>query len=129
VLVEGWLAALVCWVLLGISLWATLRALGVERLGLVADLPVMITSVAFAVVAGFLSMLPAGLVVRDGILIQLMAPVCGDVNAVVAAVLMRLVWLVSEVIACGILYIGISREERAATQRVPSEASENRRDL
>ncbi len=105
-LAEGWIAASVCWVLLGISLWATLRAIGVERIGLVADLPVLITAVAVAVVAGFLSMLPGGLVVRDAVLMQLLAPVCGEANALVAAVLMRLVWLVSEVVACGILYIG-----------------------
>jgi uncharacterized membrane protein YbhN (UPF0104 family) len=102
----GWLAAAACWVLLGISLWTTLRAIGVDRPGLLTDLPVMITAVAFAVVAGFLSMLPGGLVVRDAVLMQLLAPVCGAVNALVAAVLMRLVWLVSEVVACGILYVG-----------------------
>jgi hypothetical protein len=32
--------------------------------------------------------------------------VCGEANALIAAVLMRLVWLVSEVVACGILYVG-----------------------
>ena len=44
-------------------------------------------------------------------LMQLLAPVCGDANALVAAVLMRLVWLVSEVAACGILYIGAVRKQ------------------
>ncbi len=102
----GWCAAAVCWILLAISLWATLRAVGVDRPALFADLPLMITAVAFAVVAGFLSMLPGGLVVRDAVLMELLAPVCGAANALVAAVLMRLVWLVSEVVACGILYVG-----------------------
>jgi glycosyltransferase 2 family protein len=108
-LAEGWIAASVCWVLLGISLWATLRAIGVEQMELVTDLPVLITAVAFAVVAGFFSMLPGGLVVRDAVLMQLLSPVCGEANALVAAVMMRLVWLVSEVVACGILYIGRGR--------------------
>jgi uncharacterized membrane protein YbhN (UPF0104 family) len=116
-LASGWIAAGICWVLLGGSLWAALRAIGIDRPGLLADLPVMITAVAFAVVAGFLSMLPGGLVVRDGVLMQLLAPVCGEGNALVAAVLMRLVWLVSEVVACGILYVGGGRKMQDAEVR------------
>ena len=110
----GWIAAVICWVLFATSLWATLRAVGVDELQLLANMPVLVAAVAFAVVAGFLSMLPGGLVVRDAILMQLLAPVCGEANALVAAVLMRLVWLVSEVVACGILYIGPKGRHRAA---------------
>ncbi len=111
VLGVGWIAATITWLLFAISLWATLRAIGIEDLQLVGNLPALVTAVAFAVVAGFLSMLPGGLVVRDAVLMQLLAPLCGDANALVAAVLMRLVWLVSEVVACGILYIGARREK------------------
>lgn len=102
----GWLAGIVCWTLLALSLWATMRAIGTEQLGPIADLPRLITAVAFAVVAGFLSMLPGGIIVRDAVLMQLLAPVCGEANAFVAAVMMRLIWLVSELVACGILYVG-----------------------
>jgi glycosyltransferase 2 family protein len=109
VLATGWIAAAIGWVLFATSLWGTLRAIGVDEVQLFANMPVLITAVAFAVVAGFLSMLPGGLVVRDAVLMQLLAPVCGEANALVAAVLMRLVWLVSEVLACGILYIGRGR--------------------
>lgn len=104
-LAAGWLAACLCWLLLGLSLWATLRAIGVDDLEPVAHLPLLIAAVAFAVVAGFASMLPGGLVVRDALLMQLLAPHCGSANALVAAVLVRLVWLVSELAACVILYI------------------------
>jgi uncharacterized membrane protein YbhN (UPF0104 family) len=103
-LIEGWVAAAVCWVFLGASLWAMLRAIGVD-LHFIHDLPVLIAAAAFSVVAGFLSMLPGGILVRDAALMQLLAPICGDANALVAAILMRLVWLVSEVVACGILYV------------------------
>lgn len=105
-LATGWFAAIICWLFLALSLWATLRAIGVDELGPLTDLPLLITAVAFAVVAGFLSQLPAGLGVRDALLMQLLVPVCGEANALVVAVLMRLVWLVSEVIVCGILYVG-----------------------
>ncbi|MEX2307518.1 MAG: lysylphosphatidylglycerol synthase domain-containing protein [Pirellulales bacterium] len=104
-LATGWLAACVCWLLLGLSLWATLRAMGLDRLDPIADLPLLIAAVSFAVVAGFASMLPGGLVVRDALLMQLLTPSCGAANALVAAVLMRLVWLVSELVVCVILYV------------------------
>jgi uncharacterized membrane protein YbhN (UPF0104 family) len=116
-LAVGWIAASVYWVLMGVSLWSTLRAIGVDRVGLLADLPVLITAVSFAMVAGFASMLPGGIGVRDAVLMQLLVPVCGEVNAMVAAVLMRLVWLVSELITCGILYIGARSREQGAGSR------------
>jgi uncharacterized membrane protein YbhN (UPF0104 family) len=50
-------------------------------------------------------MLPGGLGVRDALLMQLLTPGCGAANALVAALLMRLVWLVSELLACVILYV------------------------
>jgi hypothetical protein len=108
-LAKGWCAAGVCWVLLGLSMWATLRAIGADEFSPVADLPRLIAATAFAVVAGFLSMLPGGLVVRDIVLLKLLAPICGDANALVAAVLLRLVWLVSEVVVCGILYVAAGK--------------------
>jgi uncharacterized membrane protein YbhN (UPF0104 family) len=101
----GWLAAALCWLLLAVSLWATLRSIGADDFALPADLPRLIATVALAVVAGFASMLPGGLGVRDLLLTQLLAPNCGAANALVAAVLMRLIWLVSEVAACVILYV------------------------
>ena len=106
-LAKGWFAATLCWVLHALSLWAMLRAIGVETVSPDRRFAALIAAVAFAVVAGFLSQLPAGLGVRDALLMQLLIPVCGEANALVAAVLMRLVWLVSEVVVCGILYIGV----------------------
>jgi uncharacterized membrane protein YbhN (UPF0104 family) len=109
---SGWLAACVCWMLLGLSLWATLRAIGVEQLSPVNDLPLLVAAVSLAVVAGFLSLLPGGILVRDALLMQLVAPICGDANALIAAVLLRLVWLVTELGICGILYIGAKKQVR-----------------
>ncbi len=104
-LTTGWLAASVCWLFLGLSLSAILRAIGVGHLDPIGDQPLMVAAVAFAVVAGFASMLPGGLGVRDLVLMQLLVPQCDAANALVAAVLMRLVWLVSELAVCVILYV------------------------
>jgi uncharacterized membrane protein YbhN (UPF0104 family) len=112
-LASGWLASCVCWLMLGLSLGATLRAIGVTELNLVGQLPLLVAAVSFAVVSGFASMLPGGLGVRDLLLMQLLAPHFGDANALVAAVLMRLVWLVSELCVCVILYLGVKIEPRA----------------
>jgi glycosyltransferase 2 family protein len=121
VLSQGWIAASLAWVFYATSLWATLRGIGVVDVQLIGNMPVLVTAVAIAVVAGFLSMVPGGLLVRDGALVYLLAPVCGKANALVAAVLMRLVWLVSEVVACGILYI--ARPKRRGTPEASQAAS------
>jgi glycosyltransferase 2 family protein len=113
-LAGGWFAAILCWTLLGVSLWATLTAIGVDKLSPLSDLPRLMAAVAFAVVAGFLSLLPGGLLVRDALLMQLLAPVCGKADALVAAVLLRLVWLVTELAVCGILYVAARTWEHEA---------------
>jgi uncharacterized membrane protein YbhN (UPF0104 family) len=113
-LAAGWVSASICWVLLGGSLWATLTALGAEGVTPIEDLPRLIAVVAFAVVGGFLLMLPGGLGARDLALMLLLAPVYGKANSLVAAVLLRLVWLVTEVAVCGILYVAARIREQEA---------------
>jgi glycosyltransferase 2 family protein len=102
-LATGWLAATVCWTMWGLSLWATLRSIGAGGLDPIRDLPLMMAAVSLAVVGGFVSLLPGGLVVRDALLLALLSPACGPANALLAAALLRLVWLVSELGICGIL--------------------------
>ena len=104
-LAAGWLGIAAGWSLMGLSLWATIVAFGLSAGGPAFDLPLYTVSVALAVVAGFLSFIPAGAVVREAILLELLAPQLGEVNALVAAVLLRVVWLVSEFAVSGILYI------------------------
>ena len=100
----GWGGISLGWVLFGCSLWATLNALPGVGLVDISQLPLLIACVALAIVAGFLSLLPGGLFVREFVVTTLLAPVFGAVAALVSAVLLRVVWLVSEVIAAGVLY-------------------------
>ncbi|MEX2093526.1 MAG: lysylphosphatidylglycerol synthase transmembrane domain-containing protein [Pirellulales bacterium] len=104
-LAKGWLASVACWIVLGWSMWATLRAIGVTSIHPVADLPLLVAVVALSIVAGFVSMLPGGMVVRDALLFELLSTVCGEADALVAAVLWRLVSLLAELIICGILEV------------------------
>ncbi len=103
----GWIADTLTWGGMGLSLWALFQAVGVSDFSLVADFPELVACVSLAFVAGFLSLIPGGLGVRDMILIKLISaffPVDSGLATVVSAVL-RIVWVVSELCFLGILYI------------------------
>jgi len=55
-------------------------------------------------VAGFLSLIPGGAVVRELILAELMVPEFGSAVALLSAVVLRLVWLLAELLISAILY-------------------------
>ncbi len=112
-LLSGWIGMLVVWGLLGLSLWATIRALGVDSLGPLEHFTGYLAAVSLAMVAGFLSLIPGGLGVRDVILLRLMArllPLDAG-QAAVAAIMLRLVWLLSEIAISVILYFCAPRRE------------------
>ena len=105
---EGWLANLLSWPIMGLSLWAAFKAMpGTESaVGMPWEqLPLLTASISLAVVAGFVSMLPGGVGVRELVLNLLMTPTFGRLS-IVAIILLRLAWLVSEVIFSSILYVG-----------------------
>jgi glycosyltransferase 2 family protein len=102
----GWLIIGVGWVAMGLSLWATLEAMPGAALSL-RTLPLLTATVGLAMVAGFISLIPGGLGVRDWLLMTLLAPTCGPTVALVSAVLLRVVWLLSEVVISAILYVDV----------------------
>jgi uncharacterized membrane protein YbhN (UPF0104 family) len=112
-MLQGWLGIGLGWCLMGLSLWATLKSIGVEDLPLAEDFPLLVASVALALVAGFLSLMPGGAFVRELVLAELMVPRFGSATALVSAVLLRLVWLVAELIISGILYYAFNRHPGA----------------
>ena len=99
----GWLLNVVGWVILGLSYWAVLRSLRVGSLNPVEQLPLDTAAVSLATVGGFVSFVPAGAVVREAVLTALTAPHFGDTIAVVSAILLRLAWLVAELVVAGLL--------------------------
>lgn len=107
----GWVANTAVWLILGASLWAAFRGLGIDRLGLLEHLADYTAATALSVVVGFLSMIPAGFGARDVLLAALNVKFFGvnEGEAVVAAVVLRLVWLVAELVVSGILYLGVRR--------------------
>jgi hypothetical protein len=94
----GWL----CW---GLSQVAVVRAL--DPAGVAPGRwPLVVASVALATVAGFVvAVLPGGLGVRELVIMTTLAPAVGEETAVVSALLLRLAWVLAEVLAAGVVWI------------------------
>ncbi len=103
-LLFGWIGTGVGWFVSGLSLWATLRAMGETSLSPIDDLPFLTMIVSISVVAGFISMIPGGLGSRDLILLELLGLRLPASVAVVSTVLFRLVWLAAELVISAVLY-------------------------
>lgn len=101
----GIVAGLVAWTVMALSLWATLKALGVNDISPIAQLPIWIESVTLPVVAGFLSLVPGGLMVRDVLQVELLAGAVSAETALVAAALWRIISVAAEVGICVILEV------------------------
>jgi hypothetical protein len=105
----GWVLMFVGWAFIGASLWATLRAFGVADMDLLGQLPLYVAATGLAMVAGFVSMVPSGLAVRELVLIQSLLSLSPQMNREVAlavTVVLRLVWLAAEVVISVILFLG-----------------------
>jgi glycosyltransferase 2 family protein len=100
----GWVLTGLGWAILGLSFWAMLRGLGAADANPLPQLHLFTTAITLAMVAGFVSFVPGGAVVREAVLTELMVPYLGDTVSLVGAVLLRLVWLVAELVISGILY-------------------------
>lgn len=105
----GWALNAAGWALLGVSLWAVLQALGGGANAPFAQIGRDIAAVALATVAGFVSFLPGGMLVREAVLAEVLAPSVGSGLALASAVLLRLVWLISELAISAIFVIMRSR--------------------
>lgn len=103
--VRGWYSAAASWLLLGMSLAAVVRALPEGNVVAPPSLASLVAAVSLSTVLGFLSLIPAGLGVRDGLLVMLLSPDLGEANAILVSALLRMVWITTELGVCGILHI------------------------
>jgi uncharacterized membrane protein YbhN (UPF0104 family) len=116
----GWVLMSIGWILMGLAYWATFRAVGLPGAEGLAELPGYTAAVALAVVVGFVAIfIPAGLGVREATLAKVMIPYLRGITAKAelaawgAAILFRLVSVVSELGVSGILYgVGIFQAKR-----------------
>ena len=115
------------WILLGLSQLAVIRSFdpsGADSVAALGLAPVVIASVALATVAGFVvAVLPGGLGVREGVLMSALAPALGSDHAVVAALVLRLVWVIAEMVAAAVFFPWFGR--RSAAPELPRESAQN----
>ncbi len=107
----GWgvIAATVSWLGLSVALWATYRSVGDGHPTPLGIWPVWIESSTLPMVAGFLSLLPGGVGVRDAMLAGILAPHVSSGTALATATLWRVVSLLAEVAICAILIVTLRR--------------------
>jgi uncharacterized membrane protein YbhN (UPF0104 family) len=95
----GWMSAV--WLLIAVSYWCVVQAtpgVGNSTAGLTGFATTSAT-IALAMIAGFLSMIPGGAGVREVVILGILAPVTGAGPAMVAAIIARLLFLVLEMFA------------------------------
>lgn len=114
---SGWLMMAVTWGCWGVALWAILNAMP-GTVSPLADLPLLTACVALAVVAGFLSLIPAGAGMRELVVISLLlqSPHYNEVTAIVSAAILRLLSIGIELL----FVAGVSLLRRGAVAQVSS---------
>lgn len=121
-LVAAWFWCTISWVFTGISMTAVVLAL----VPLAADQsPLSLTLICsaaamLAFVAGFLSLLPGGVGVRETVLATLLGPIIGPGPALLSAVVARLVQLVVESILAASIWIMMNRRRIRPTDQLAS---------
>ena len=107
----GWAVMSVGWLLNGLSMWLVLQSIpGTDVVW--SDYWLALAAVSLATVAGFVSLLPGGLGVRELVMIPLLGTRYSAVTAIMAAVLIRLVWLATELVTSGIILFLYRRGQR-----------------
>lgn len=103
---KGWVAMTVAWLLFGLSLLCILLGLPIAE-SIETDWSHLLLSslgaCALAVVLGFVSLLPGGAGVREVVLSTILAPVVGPTAALCAAIWLRITWLVTELAVVAII--------------------------
>jgi glycosyltransferase 2 family protein len=117
-LVKGFFALAIAWMCQGLSLGFTLAALSVPLD--FENWPIWASAVSSATAVGFFVLFaPGGLGVREGLLITLLQiqPTIGGKLAVAAALLLRMVWFVTEITVAAALYYGMRTHTRSEDKR------------
>ncbi|QDT38542.1 lysylphosphatidylglycerol synthase transmembrane domain-containing protein [Stratiformator vulcanicus] len=125
----GLVSFVVAWYLQGLSLWASLRAVGSDAA--LADINVWTEISTIGTVGGFLAVFsPGGLGVREGLVLNLLKlqPDVGPRAAILATVLVRVVWFVTEIIVAGVLYMAVHPRRLAKSASRPMDESISRQE-
>lgn len=116
-MLRGWAWMSLTWFLIGGSFWLiSLSTPGVstDLLG-VSGFATSSATIALAMVAGFLSLIPGGAGVRELVITALLAPLAGTGPALIAAVIARMVFLIVECFASGVSWALLKNIPAATT--------------
>jgi uncharacterized membrane protein YbhN (UPF0104 family) len=115
---ESWLWCTISWVFTGLSMTAIVLALIPRPLPTDPWSLTLISSAAamLAFVAGFLSLLPGGALVRELVLATLLQPAIGQGPALLAAVAARLVQLAVECVLCAGIWLWLLKKKPTPEQ-------------
>ena len=116
---KGWLILSMSWLIMGFSLFFTLQSLPGVSISFSAY-PVALAGVSLAVVVGFVSLLPGGIGVRELVMIPLLRPLVGTAAALMAVVLLRLIWLIADLCIVGIIQLVPALTRRFGKSTPPS---------
>ena len=123
----AWLILPFSWLLVGFSLWSSIQLIGVDVS--LQEVPRLTACAGLAIVVGFLSMMPGGLGVREFVLITILQPLDPAFDAsttLVIAVVLRLVWLMTEAALTIILNgLGLARRVKQPTSSSPPDDPTN----
>ncbi len=106
--IRGWLLLSLTWLAFGMSLWLVLRSLPIADFANTSGPTLLLSccgACALAVVLGFVSLLPGGAGVREAVLSIVLTPVVGPAAALCGAVWLRVVWLATELLIVGMLFV------------------------
>ncbi|QGJ72085.1 Hypothetical protein PBC10988_38000 [Planctomycetales bacterium 10988] len=114
------------WFLMGVSLYATIRGLGGENPPSLTTIPLLTAATSLSLVAGFLSLIPGGLGVREWVLMEALGTTFQDETLVlIAPLLLRIIWTLSEV-AISIFLYGLAKGKSLFLEsKLPTQASVN----
>ena len=125
---RGWLWLSLTWLAFGLSLLVVMRSLPIADLEHTTPLALWLSccgACALAVVLGFVSLLPGGAGVREAVLSIVLTPVVGPAAALCGAVWLRVVWLATELLMVGLLFVvrwlmkkrGVALQHQASHQQ------------
>ncbi len=104
----GWIVLSTGWMSVGLSLCFVISAIPDVDIS-PGDLGLCVCCASLATVLGFVSLLPGGIGVRELVMIPMLSSRFGFVEATIAVILMRLVWIASELGLVAIMYYSSSR--------------------
>jgi glycosyltransferase 2 family protein len=136
---KGWVLQSGNWLFLTLTVWICLRALPAsffenqEQLAAAQSFtrafPLMLVATSISTVLGFLLFIPAGLGVREIVVLNLLAPAIGYPAATTVSVLSRVAMIVVDVLIAAVLYSipapdlpSISRDTDVAASKASSSA-------